>query len=456
MTDTLRASTSALNSQHSRRLVVAYQYGSLALVAIGLGWAVVFASIGWWPVVAMDILLIAIGLLSYLLIRRGRLNIGLLISQTALILLAGTIGLLLDVPNAEAPRVSHLYLLVIAVLGYLNYRRQPSRAQFALIVVGLLSFIALASSPLPTPMAMPVPDSVRVIGSWVNTIIAVLMLCACVYAMQAEFSRMGELSRDLMAALWNDEFQLVYQPQVNRDRTTIGAEALLRWNSPQRGMVSPADFIPEAERSGLMVRIGGWVLEKGCRTLAEWNRHPDFSHLTLSVNVSARQLLHKDFEPLVRKVLASTGADPRRLILELTESVLMTEMELVVGKLEALHGLGITISLDDFGTGYSSLAYLRRLPIQQLKIDRGFVQDAVKSARSASLAENVIRIGRDLGQHVLAEGVETEQQHALLASAGCVQFQGYLYGKPVPLAEFERRMEDETQSHASTALRTAG
>ncbi len=195
-----------------------------------------------------------------------------------------------------------------------------------------------------------------------------------------------------------------------------------------------------------MVRIGGWVLEEGCRTLAEWNNHPEFQHLTLSVNVSVRQLLNKDFEPLVRKVLASTGADPRKLTLELTESVLVTEMDVVVGKLKALHELGITIALDDFGTGYSSLSYLRRLPVQQLKIDRGFVQYAVKSARSASLAENVIRLGHDLGQHVLAEGVETEQQHDFLARAGCVQFQGYLYGRPMQLTDFERRIGLEARS----------
>ncbi|WEJ34249.1 EAL domain-containing protein [Devosia sp. SD17-2] len=364
-----------------------------------------------------------------------------------------------DVPSADAPRVSHLYLLVIAALGYLNYRRQPSGVQIGLVVICLASFVALASSTLSTPLAMPVPDSVRIAGSWVNTIVAVGMLCGCAYAMQAEFTSRGALSRDLMAALWNEEFHLVYQPQVDRERSTIGAEALLRWTSPQRGALPPAEFIPEAERSGLMVRIGGWVLEEGCRTLAEWNNHPEFQHLTLSVNVSVRQLLNKDFEPLVRKVLASTGADPRKLTLELTESVLVTEMDVVVGKLKALHELGITIALDDFGTGYSSLSYLRRLPVQQLKIDRGFVQDAVKSARSASLAENVIRLGHDLGQHVLAEGVETEQQHDFLARAGCVQFQGYLYGRPMQLTDFERRIGLEARSptdQTTAGMRTAG
>lgn len=444
---------SASNSQHSTRLEVTYQYASLTLVVIGLGWAGVFSWLGWWNVVAVDALLIVIGLTSYLLIRSGQLNYGLLLSQAALILIAIVLSLVIDVPSADAPRVSHLYLLVIATLGYLNYRRQASRIQLALIAACLLAFIALASSPLTHAYIMPLPDSVRMVGGWVNTVTAVVMLCACVYAMQAEFSRVDTIGRDLMDALWNGEFTLVYQPQVDGRRATIGAEALLRWSSPQRGPVSPADFIPEAERSGLMVRIGGWVLEEACGTLAEWSRDPEFRHLTLSVNVSAKQLLDEDFEPLVRNVLASTGAPPHKLILELTESVLVTEMDVVVAKLNALHAIGITVALDDFGTGYSSLAYLRRLPVQQLKIDRGFVQDAVKSARNASLAENVIRIGRDLGQNVLAEGVETEQQHAVLSRAGCAQFQGYLYGRPMQLADFENRIRTEVDA---PRMRTVG
>lgn len=441
--------------QHSQRLIVVYRYGSLALVLLGLGWAIVFATIGWWGVMAAELALSAIGLVSYLLIRHDRLAASLLLSQAAMLVVAVSISLVFDTPQGDIPRVSHIYLLVLATLGYLNFRRQKSRIQLGLIALSLLCFIALSSAALPLPFSEPLPASIRVYGSWINSTIAVIMLCACIYAMQAEFSRADNVSRDLMAALWNDEFDLVYQPQVDITRATIGAEALLRWTSPQRGVVSPAEFIPQAEHCGLMIRIGGFVLEQGCRTLAEWGRHPDFRHLTLSINVSANQLLHKDFEALVRKTLTTTGADPTRLILELTESVLVTEMELVIAKLNALHALGITISLDDFGTGYSSLSYLRRLPIQQLKIDRGFVQDAVNSSRSAALAENVIRLGRDLGQNVLAEGVETPEQHALLARAGCVQFQGYLYGKPMSLSDFERRIEDEATGAASFALRPA-
>jgi len=438
-----------LNNQYSTRMVVAYRYGSLAIAAIGLGWAVVFSAIGWWGVVAMDIVITVSGLSIYLLIRRGHLAFGLLAGQAVLMVIAIAMGLMLDVPNAEAPRVVHIYLLVVAALGYLNYQREKSRAQLILIGLCLLAFVVLASAPLASPFVVTMPDAVRSAGTWANTILATALLAGCIYAMQAEFIRKDRFSRDLMAALWNEEFQLVYQPQGNLSHATIGAEALLRWNSPQRGPVSPAEFIPQAEKAGLMVAIGGWVLKQGCNTLTEWSRNPDFRHLTLSINVSASQLLHEDFEEFVRDILVASHADPERLILELTESVLVTETELAIAKLDGLHDLGITIALDDFGTGYSSLSYLRRLPIQQIKIDRGFVQDVASPSPSATLVRNVVRLGRDLGHTVLAEGVETEEQHVLLAQAGCVQFQGYLYGKPMALADFAQRIGAEARARAS-------
>lgn len=426
-------------------MVVAYRWGSLAFAGAGLAWAVVFAAIGWWWVVALDIVIIICGLATYLLIRRGHFNFGLLAAQAALMMIAIIMGLVMDVPTAEAPRVSHLYLLVVAALGYLNYQRKKSYAQLVLIGICLLAFVVLASAPLANPFVVTMPDTLRIGGTWANAIGATAMLAACIHAMHAEFARKDRFSRELTAALWNDEFRLVFQPQVDTARTTIGAEALLRWTSPSRGEVSPVEFIPEAEKLGLMTAIGGWVLERGCDTLADWAKNRDLQHLSLSINVSASQLVHEDFETFVRDTLKKTGADPQRLTLELTESILLTDMEPIVAKLVRLRELGIAFALDDFGTGYSSLAYLRRLPVQQIKIDRSFVQDAVSALRGAQLVKNVIHIGRDLGMDVLAEGVETMAQHALMAAAGCEYFQGYFYGRPMPLADFEQRIEAEAK-----------
>jgi EAL domain-containing protein (putative c-di-GMP-specific phosphodiesterase class I) len=425
------------------RMVLVYRYGSLSFAIAGVAWAVVFSMIGWWWVVALDFLIIASGLSIYFLIRRGHFAAGLLAGQASLAMIAITMAVVMDVPTDEYPRVSHLFLLVVAALGYLNYQREKSTAQLALIGFCLAGFVVFASAPLPNPFMVDMPAWLRSGGTWANAILATTMLAACIHAMHADFVRRSDFSRDLSSALWNDEFRLVYQPQVDANQITIGAEALIRWDNPRRGSVSPAEFIPQAEQLGLMPAIGGWVLEKGCETLAEWSRSDELRHLTLSVNVSASQLMHEDFEKIVRETLARTGADPRLLTLEITESMLMTDIEPIIAGLERLRALGLSFALDDFGTGYSSLAYLRRLPVQQIKIDRGFVKDAANSLRGAQLARNVIHIGRDLGLEVLAEGVETPAQHAQLAAAGAKSFQGYLYGKPMSLHAFQERMAAE-------------
>ena len=425
------------------RMVLVYRYGALAFVVAGLAWAVVFSKMGWWGVVALDFAIVARGHAIYLQNRRGHFTAGLLAGQAALAAIAITMALVMDVPTDDYPRVSHLYLLVIAALGYLNYQRQKSAAQAVLIGVCLAAFVVFASAPLANPFMVDMPDNLRVGGTWANALMATAMLAACIHAMHAEFVRRSDFSRDLTAALWNDEFRLLYQPQVDVDQATIGAEALIRWDSPRRGEVSPVEFVPRAEQLGLMPAIGGWVMEKGCETLAEWARRDELRHLTLSVNVSASQLVHEDFEKTVRDTIERTGADPRRLTLEITESMLLTEMEPIVARLERLRELGLSFALDDFGTGYSSLSYLRRLPVQQIKIDRSFVQDAASSLRGAQLVKNVIHIGRDLGLEVLAEGIETLPQHALLSAAGAKSFQGYLYGKPMPRDDFEARVAAE-------------
>lgn len=441
----------ALANHYSTRMVVAFRWGALAIAAIGFIQAVIFAAIGSWVVVAMEIAVLLSGLGIYLLIQFGHLAFGILVGQAALIMIIIFMGLFLDVPTADAPRISHLYLLVVAALGYLNYQRGKSPAQLVLIGLCLLVFVVLASTPLTSPFVV-MPEIARTIGTWANGCVATVMFAACVYAMHAEFTRKDKYSRDLIAALWKDEFQLVYQPQVDLFKSTIGAEALLRWNSPKRGSVSPVEFIPQAEKLGLMIAIGGWVLEKGCRTLAEWGKSPHSRHLTLSVNVSSSQLMHEDFEAFVRDTLAKTGADPKHLVLELTESILVTDIEFVISKLQALRKLGIVIALDDFGTGYSSLSYLRQLPIQQIKIDRSFVQDAVNSSGSASLVKSVVRMSSDLGHDVLAEGVETLAQHDLMTQFGCKKFQGYFYGKPMPLVDLEQRIEAESKGFNQSAL----
>ena len=255
--------------------------------------------------------------------------------------------------------------------------------------------------------------------------------------MQAEVSARAALEADLRKAVQKQQFELHYQPQVVGAGRITGVEALARWQHPQRGMVSPAEFIPLAEESGLILPIGQWVLDTACAQLATWAADPALAHLTMAVNVSARQFAQVDFVLSVVASLASTGANPKLLKLELTESMLVDNVEAVIAKMGVLKAHGVGFSLDDFGTGYSSLSYLKRLPLDQLKIDQGFVRNIVTDANDAAIAKMVVVLAESLGLSVIAEGVEMQAQADLLAHLGCHAYQGYLFSRPLPLAAFE-------------------
>ena len=259
--------------------------------------------------------------------------------------------------------------------------------------------------------------------------------------MQAIVSARAAMEADLRHAVSNEQFLLHYQAQIEEPNRTVGAEALLRWEHPLRGLVPPAEFIPMAEETGLILPLGHWVLEAACAQLTRWAGQPGMAHLTMSVNVSARQFHQDDFVDEVLAVLARTGADPQRLKLELTESVLIADVEGVIAKMTVLKGKGVGFALDDFGTGYSSLSYLKRLPLDQLKIDQGFVRDILHDANDAAIARMVLALADSLGLSVIAEGVETELQREFLARLGCHSYQGYLFGRPVPIEVFEARLQ---------------
>jgi diguanylate cyclase (GGDEF)-like protein/PAS domain S-box-containing protein len=254
--------------------------------------------------------------------------------------------------------------------------------------------------------------------------------------MQARLMARTQLEADLRTAVSESQFQLFFQPQVDQLGHTTGAEALLRWPHPQRGMVPPNQFIPVAEEMGLIVPIGLWVLETACQVLLDWARAPETADLTLAINISARQFRQADFVDQVKAVLARTGARPERLKLELTESMLVSNVADIIAKMSALKDIGVSFSLDDFGTGYSSLSYLKRLPLDQLKIDQSFVREICSSPNDEAIARTIVALGHSMGMAVIAEGVESEDQRAKLGSIGCLAYQGYLFGRPVPLSEW--------------------
>lgn len=256
--------------------------------------------------------------------------------------------------------------------------------------------------------------------------------------MQAEVTQRAVLEADLRKALQEKQLLLHYQPQVDSHGRITGAEALVRWQHPRRGLVAPAEFIPLAEDTGLILPLGHWVLETACEQLVAWERQPSASHLTLAVNVSPRQFRRLDFVAQVQEVIKRTGANPEKLKLELTESLLVDDLEDTIAKMMLLKVQGVGFSLDDFGTGYSSLAYLKRLPLDQLKIDQSFVRDVLTDPNDAAIARTVMALGLNLGLSVIAEGVETEGQREFLASQGCRAYQGFLFSRPLPVDAFNQ------------------
>ncbi|MCC5883627.1 MAG: EAL domain-containing protein [Halomonas sp.] len=256
-------------------------------------------------------------------------------------------------------------------------------------------------------------------------------------AIQAVMEARNETKRDLRHALQRGEFRLVYQLQFDADRRPRSAEALVRWQHPRRGLVSPAQFIPLAEESGLIVPLGDWVLEQACRQLVAWQQQVNTAHMSLAVNVSARQFQQADFIERVEQTLAATGANPSLLKLELTESSVIDDIETAIERMQRLRALGIKFALDDFGTGYSSLQYLKRLPLDQIKIDQSFINDLLDSPDDMAIVRTVIAMGVSLQLEVVAEGVETAQQLDWLVEEGCHVFQGYYFCKPLPVDQLE-------------------
>ncbi|MEW6676969.1 MAG: EAL domain-containing protein [Pseudomonadota bacterium] len=252
-------------------------------------------------------------------------------------------------------------------------------------------------------------------------------------AMQAAVEARAALEAELRGALKRREFQLYYQPQVDSQGRILGAEALVRWQHPHQGLLSPGAFIPVAESSGLILPLGQQVMEIACTQLALWQAHPATAHLSLAVNVSARQFRQGDFVERVQGALRHSGANPAGLKLEITESMMLDSLDTVIEKMQALKALGVSFSLDDFGTGYSSLAYLKRLPLDQIKIDQSFVREALHSSNDATITRTVLALGETFGLSVIAEGVETADQHRFLESHGCKAFQGYLFGRPMSI-----------------------
>ncbi len=300
----------------------------------------------------------------------------------------------------------------------------------------LLVFMLLDIDPGVSPATYRLPDEVRSHSLWMHPLTALLNLYFLLYLMQTDAMGRSRLERELGMAVVDKQFELYYQPQVNVQGRVVGAEALLRWMHPQRGLIGPGEFIRLAEKTGLIVSLGRWVLEVACKQLQVWSGYSMTRHLSLAVNISEVQFAQADFVEQVLALIAHYKIDASRLELEFTESMLVDDIEDRIDKMSTLRAHGVRFSMDDFGTGFSSLNKLKLLPLNKLKIDQSFVRDLLTDPYDVAIVRTVLALGQSLDLTVLVKGVETKGQRQCLVDYGCHLFQGYLYGHPIPAADF--------------------
>lgn len=423
-----------------QQLTIAAKANIFICIIFCFFWTIYFAFAQMWLIVYMDVFFTLVSIFSLYLIYIRRISAGILLSQVVLLAFPVVFCLIFDVATLDRPRVAHLFLPAGAILGYLNYRRNPSFLQIALIILSIASFIFFSGSSFTLDSAIPLSENIRDHGGWIATCVATLMICISIYTMQLEIQTENTMVQDLRLALAKEQFELFYQPQINASETLIGAEALLRWQHPVLGYVPTKDFIPAAETFGLMPEIGEWVLAQACKVLKDWSKKDETKDLTLSINISADHFMQPNFEQTVIGLIQQYEINPSRLILEITENIALTNCVSMIEKMHILSKQGIQLSLDDFGTGYSSLSYLQKMPIRQIKIDRSFVQAALDDKRSNKLVTGIIKIGLDLNLRVLVEGIETAEQFSAFKNNGCTEFQGYLWGCPMPLKDFLKQV----------------
>ncbi|MGK7249783.1 putative bifunctional diguanylate cyclase/phosphodiesterase [Acinetobacter oleivorans] len=427
-------------SVKDQQLTIAAKANIFICIIFCLFWTIYFAFAQIWLIVYMDIFFTLISIFSLFLIYINRISAGILLSQVVLLVFPVVFCLFFDIATVDRPQVAHLFLPAGAILGYLNYRRDPSYLQFILILLSIGCFIFFSGSSFNLESAIPLSEDIRNHGGWIATCAATLMICISIYTMQLEIQIENSMVKDLRLALAKQQFELFYQPQINSSETLIGAEALLRWQHPTLGYVPTKDFIPAAETFGLMPEIGEWVLAQGCKVLQDWSKKAETKDLTLSINISADHFMQASFEQTVIGMVQKYQINPSRLILEITENIALNNCVSMIEKMHFLSKNGIQLSLDDFGTGYSSLSYLQKMPISQIKIDRSFVQAALDDKRSNKLVTGIIKIGLDLNLRVLVEGIETTEQFSAFKNNGCTEFQGYLWGCPMPLNDFLKQI----------------
>ncbi|WP_229726245.1 putative bifunctional diguanylate cyclase/phosphodiesterase [Oxalicibacterium faecigallinarum] len=427
----------SLIRKQSLRMRRALLVSSFVLGSCSLFWGLYFVSIGNWGVWPINLISITVAIGTAMLTLRGHIRAAAILLFCAVYAILSVFCIFLDIPSDRAPRSNHNYFLAVALFAWLVFKGDRPWLRHGMTLAGLLGFIFFASTTWGIHSVYALSDDVRLGGTWMHNLLVTALLWTLLWVMQANLTERNMLESDLRKAISQNQLELYYQPQVGDDGRIVGAEALLRWEHPVKGMVSPADFIPLAEQTGLIMPIGHWVLGAACAQLMAWSNNPATAQLRIAVNVSALQFKEPNYVSQVISVLERSNVNPSLLTLELTESMLVNDVNDIITKMNALKSKGVCVSLDDFGTGYSSLNYLKKLPLDQIKIDQSFVRDMLTDEDDVTIVRTVIDLAHGMRLHVIAEGVETQAHRQFLADLGCHSFQGYLLSKPVPIGDFE-------------------
>lgn len=417
------------------------------LVCVNVPWGIYNIINEQWGLSVIRLLLITAGFVSFMLVRKDRIRAALAGLAIVLFIVFCILSIIYDVPLAHTPRTVHVFFLLIGIGCFLGFKDEHYVLSYGFPLVCFVTYIFFASSQwgIITPYAISQDE--RVFGAWANNIIALSLIYAILYVMQSNAAKSSALEIDLGKAISHNQLTLYYQPQSDEAGQIIGAEALIRWHHPTRGTISPDNFIPLAEQIGLIRPLGHWVLGTACAQLVKWSQQPETANLSLAINVSAQEFKQDDYVAQVLSVLERSGACPSLLKIELTESMLVNDVDDIISKMTALKAAGIRISLDDFGTGYSSLTYLKKLPLDQLKVDQSFVREMLSSPHDEAIVRTVVSLAQRMELEVIAEGVETEEQRQFLQSIGCFSIQGYLLSRPLSIQDFNAFLLQSIMTH---------
>ncbi|MDI4633436.1 EAL domain-containing protein [Pelomonas sp. V22] len=413
------------------------QTGSLFFLASMVGWTIYFViTLGWQSLAQVNVLMAAATTGVLLLDRSDHQRLAAIgFIAIALTYLVG-VSVVLDVPTLVAPRSEHLYLLPLAASAVFMLQHEKPILRLGFLLPMLLAFAWLATQPA-RPENINFAGTAQAGAGLVNTLCAAVLTYVAIMIMLREAKETSALELDFARAVAVGEIQAYLQAQCTADGRIVGAEALMRWRHSKRGYVSPAEFIPMAERSGLIVPAGEQIAAIVCKALHHWEHDPVLSQLTVSVNVSSAQLYSGASTSKLLGAVHDAETPPASLKFELTESMFVENFEAVRAKMEQIRDQGIRMALDDFGTGFSSLSYLKQLPLDQIKVDQSFVRDLPGDASAAKIAATIVHLGADLGLEVVAEGVENHEQLQALQAMGCRIFQGFLFSRPIPIEDFE-------------------